>query len=144
MMERDGRRERGLLNGLEMLDAMKSIWRQTNVKHCPLMAVISLTADVEECKKHGVDIVVHGNHNDLQHQVINQLNSRLNRRYDERVILIGIAGPSGCGKTTYSKHLANHLRSPFLPISLDRFFTPPIYIDHPILGNIKRLTLTLA
>jgi uridine kinase len=55
------------------------------------------------------------------------------------VILIGIAGPSGCGKTTYAKHLAEYLNSPFLPVSLDNFFTSPINIDHPILGRLRSL-----
>lgn len=55
------------------------------------------------------------------------------------VILIGIAGPSGCGKTTYAKHLAQHLHSPFLPISLDNFFKKPITINHAILGRIRSL-----
>ncbi|CAF1119946.1 unnamed protein product [Adineta steineri] len=55
------------------------------------------------------------------------------------VILIGVGGPSGCGETTYAKHLANYLHSPFLPVSLDDFFTKPIDIDHPILGHMKSL-----
>ncbi|CAF4762483.1 unnamed protein product [Rotaria socialis] len=55
------------------------------------------------------------------------------------VILIGIAGPSGCGKTTYAKHLSQYLGSPIPLMSLDNFFTKPIYIDHPILGRIKSL-----
>ncbi|CAF2078352.1 unnamed protein product [Rotaria magnacalcarata] len=136
MMERDGRRERGLLNGLQMLDDMKIIWKQSRSRYRPLMVVNSLTADVNRCKEHGVDIVVAAaNRNIVQKQVIDRLNTHLNRR----VILIGIAGPSGCGKTTYAKHLSQYLGSPIPPISLDNFFTKPIYIDHPILGRIKSL-----
>lgn len=54
-------------------------------------------------------------------------------------MLIGIAGPSGCGKTTYARHLAAKLRSPFQPISLDRFFLKPIRIQHPTLGDLESL-----
>lgn len=77
MMERGGRRERGCLNGLEMLDEMKIIWREAGIHHNPLIAVISLTANIEKCKEHGADIVVLGDHYELQRQVVEQLNKRL-------------------------------------------------------------------
>ncbi|CAF4255317.1 unnamed protein product, partial [Rotaria magnacalcarata] len=80
-MERDGRRERGLLNGLQMLDDMKIIWKQSRSRYRPLMVVNSLTADVNRCKEHGVDIVVAANRNIVQKQVIDRLNTHLNRRY---------------------------------------------------------------
>ena len=137
MMERGGRKERGCINGLEMIDEMKTIWRQMNISPSPLTAVISLTADIEKCKAHGVDIVVHGDYTKLQHEVIDQLTKHL--KNPNRIILIGIAGPSGCGKTTYSNHLAEYLQSPFPPITLDRFFKEPISIDHPVLGRVKNL-----
>ncbi|CAF1552410.1 unnamed protein product [Didymodactylos carnosus] len=70
MMERDGRRERGRLSGLQMLDEIKKIWKQTSTKHRPLMVVNSLTADAYQCKEHGVDIVVHANRSLVQKQVI--------------------------------------------------------------------------
>ncbi|MCC7515688.1 MAG: hypothetical protein IT212_13445 [Bacteroidia bacterium] len=84
MMERDGRRERGLLNGLQMLDEMKRIWNQTRLRYRPLMVVNSLTADVNLCKEHGIDIFVVGNRNLVQKQVIDRLNTHLNRRYGEK------------------------------------------------------------
>ena len=34
-------------------------------------------SDIQTCKAHGVDIVVHGNHIEVQYQVIEQLNQRL-------------------------------------------------------------------
>lgn len=77
MMERGGRRERGCLNGLEMLDEMKKIWIEAEIHHLPFIAVASLSADVQKCKAHGADIVVFGDHNKLQHQIIDQLNKRL-------------------------------------------------------------------
>jgi hypothetical protein len=81
MMERDGRRERGLLNGLQMVDNMKRIWMQTRTTDPPLMVVNSLTADANQCKKYGVDIVVGANRNLVQKQVIDRFNTHLNRRY---------------------------------------------------------------
>ncbi|CAF4691969.1 unnamed protein product, partial [Rotaria socialis] len=79
MMERDGRRERELMNGLQMLDDMKRIWNQSRSRYRPLMVVNSLTADVNQCKEHDVDIVVAANRNIVQKKVIDRLNAQLNR-----------------------------------------------------------------
>lgn len=84
MMERGGRRERGCLNGLEMLDEIKIIWREAGIHHKPFIAVISLTADIQKCKAYGADIVVFGNHNKLQHQIIDHLNKRLSSTHNGR------------------------------------------------------------
>lgn len=73
MMERGRRRERGLLNGLEMIDEIKKIWIENNLKPYPLMVINSLTADMEQCKKHSVDIVVNGDRSAVQNQVISRL-----------------------------------------------------------------------
>jgi hypothetical protein len=48
MMERGERRERGRLNGLQMLDEMKIIWKDAECSYCPLIAIITLTADEQE------------------------------------------------------------------------------------------------
>ena len=77
MMERGGRKQRGCINGLEMIDEMKRIWKRMSIDHNPLIVVAILTADIQTCKAHGVDIVVHGNHTEAQYQVIEQLNQRL-------------------------------------------------------------------
>ena len=79
MMERGGRRERGLLNGLEMLDSMKLIWEKASIAKLPLFTVISSTADREQCKQHGVDIVVWNDLLKLQEEVINRLKLRSHR-----------------------------------------------------------------
>jgi hypothetical protein len=76
MMERGGRRQRGLVNGLEMLERITTIWKKAGITPKPLFAVISATGDVEECKKYGVEIVVIGNYKTLQNKVIDQLNKR--------------------------------------------------------------------
>ena len=133
-MERGGRRERGLLNGLHMLDKIKSIYQQVGIERLPIFAVISATADLEQCQQQGVDIVTSGSFLKLQELVIDRLKQR-----QCRLILIGIAGPSRCGQSTYAKHLAAKLRSPFQPIILDKFFLKPIRIQHPTLGDLESL-----
>lgn len=84
MMERDGRRERGLLNGLQMLDEMKIIWKKAMLSYCPLIAIISLTADEQECKEHGAEIVVLGDRAKMLREVINRLNRSLNSEHREK------------------------------------------------------------
>ena len=79
MMKRGGRREKGFFNGLEMLDKMKIIWGKAKISCKPLIAVISLTADIQKCKEHGVDIIVLGDDVDLQAQVIDELSKRFNK-----------------------------------------------------------------
>ncbi|CAF1672958.1 unnamed protein product, partial [Adineta ricciae] len=78
MMERGGRRERGLVNGLEMLQRMKTTFDKAGITSKPLFAVISCTADMETCKKYGVDIVVIGNYTILQKQIITEITKRQN------------------------------------------------------------------
>lgn len=87
MMERDGRRERGLLSGLQMLDKMKKSWEQNKTKQRPLLVVNSLTANMEECKKHGVDIVVSGDRKQLQEKVIDRLTAYGSNRYEKQIRL---------------------------------------------------------
>lgn len=77
MMERGGRRERGLLNGLQMIERIKLIWQQNGIERLPIFAVTSATADREQCKRHGVDIVVASNSLlKLQELVIDRLQQR--------------------------------------------------------------------
>lgn len=76
MMERGGRRERGLLNGLEMLGRMKLLWTEEKIEHLPVFAVTSQTADIEQCKQHGVDIIASHDLNKFQEQVIECLKQR--------------------------------------------------------------------
>ena len=83
-MERDGRRERGLLNGLQMLDEMKIIWKKAMLSYCPLIAIISLTADEQECKEHGADIVILGDREKMLREVINRLNRSLSSEHREK------------------------------------------------------------
>jgi hypothetical protein len=83
MMERGGRRERGLLNGLQMLESMKIIWKDA-CSYCPLIAIISLTADEQECKEHGASIVVFGDRNKMLRQVIDLLNKSPNSEHREK------------------------------------------------------------
>ena len=83
MMERGRRRQRGLLNGLQMLDEMKYIWKE-NCSYCPLIAIISLTADEQECKEHGASIIVIGDRNEMLRQVIDRLNKSPNSEHREK------------------------------------------------------------
>ncbi|UJR07301.1 hypothetical protein I4U23_011589 [Adineta vaga] len=83
MMERGGRRERGLLNGLQMLDEMKTIWKEA-CSYCPLIAIITLTADVQECQEHGATVIVHGDRRKMLLQVIDLLNKSPNSEHREK------------------------------------------------------------
>ncbi|CAF3436859.1 unnamed protein product [Rotaria sp. Silwood2] len=73
MMERTGGRERGLRNGLEMLDDMKLIWKRNKLSCSPLIAIISRKTDVQKCKEHGAEIVVIGDRAKLQRDIITRL-----------------------------------------------------------------------
>ena len=84
MMERGGRRERGLLNGLQMLDEMKLIWKKAELSYCPLIAIISLTADEQECKEHGADIIILGDRQKMLQAVIDRLNKSPNSDHREK------------------------------------------------------------
>ena len=85
MMERGGRRERGLLNGLQMLECMKIIWKtQCSHYYCPLIAIISLTANEQECKEHGASIVVNNDRIQMLRQVIDLLKNSPTSEYREK------------------------------------------------------------
>lgn len=84
MMERGGRRERGLLNGLQMLDEMKIIWKDAGLSYSPLIAIISVTADEQECREHGAEIIVIGKRNEMLKQVINRLNKNSDPSHREK------------------------------------------------------------
>jgi hypothetical protein len=83
MMERGGRRDRGLLNGLQMLDEMRMIWKSV-CSYCPLIAIISLTADEQECKEHGAEIIIIGDRKKLLVEVVDRLNKSSNSEHREK------------------------------------------------------------
>lgn len=76
MMEGGGRKERGFLNGLQMLDSIKQMVNYVGQKEKPIFVVVSPNANVKECKKHEVDIIVFGNYKQLHLKVINELEKR--------------------------------------------------------------------
>ena len=84
MMERGERRERGLLNGLQMLDEMKIIWKDAECSYCPLIAIITPTADEQECIEHGATIVMYGDRRKMLLQVIDLLNKSPNSEHREK------------------------------------------------------------
>lgn len=56
MMERGGRKERGLMNAFEMIDQIKQIWKQS---YTPFLVMITTSADEQACKDNGFDVVVY-------------------------------------------------------------------------------------
>ena len=56
MMERGGRKERGLMNAFEMLDKIKQYWKQS---YSPFLVMITTSADEQACKDHGFDVIVY-------------------------------------------------------------------------------------
>ncbi len=75
MMERGGRKERGLMNAFEMIDKIKPIWKQS---YSPFLVMITTSADEQACKDNGFDVVVYYDRLKMQQIVSDRLfnNSR--------------------------------------------------------------------
>ena len=63
MMERGGRKEKGLKNAFEMIGEIRAAWRAS---YSPLITMITCSADEQACKDNGFDIIVYGNREKMQ------------------------------------------------------------------------------
>lgn len=54
---------------------------RANLSTAPLLAVVTLTADLQECNEKGIEIVIYGNREELQKQVITRLGIGLDRSH---------------------------------------------------------------
>lgn len=70
MMERGGRKEKGLMNAFEMLEQIKRIWTQS---YCPFLVMITTSADEQACKEVGFDVVVYNDRLKMQKIVSERL-----------------------------------------------------------------------
>ena len=66
------------MNSFEMLTEIRKIW---NHSYSPLVAMITVTADEQECKDYGYDIFVYKDRNMLQDKVIDLLKHRTDIYY---------------------------------------------------------------
>ena len=82
MMERGGRKEKGLLNGLQMVESIKNIFiKKCGKSYAPLLAMISLTADEQICREYGFSTVVIGDRYQVQKNIIYILKEQQNRNF---------------------------------------------------------------
>ena len=70
MMERGGRKERGLMNAFQMIDKIRQIWTQS---YSPFLVMITTSADEQACKDNGFDVVVYYNRLKMQKIVSERL-----------------------------------------------------------------------
>ena len=57
MMERGGRKEKGLMNAFEMVNEIKLNWERS---YSPFLVMITRTADKQQCLDLGFDVIVYG------------------------------------------------------------------------------------
>ncbi len=57
MMERGGRKEKGLMNAFEILNEIKLNWERS---YSPFLVMITRTADKQQCLDLGFDVIVYG------------------------------------------------------------------------------------
>ena len=111
MMERGGRKERGLMNAFQMINKIRYNWKNS---YFPFLVMITCTADVQQCKNYGFD-VIEKNRNKMMNIIIKRFNDKSwdchetsQRGCDylhPNVIVVGIGGCSRSGKTVLTKEL---------------------------------------
>ncbi len=70
MMERGGRKERGLMNAFEMIQRIKEIWKRS---YSPFLVMITTSADEQACKDIGFDVIVYYDRLEMQKIVSERL-----------------------------------------------------------------------
>eukprot|EP01120_Amphizonella_sp_Union-15-10_P011606 TRINITY_DN4968_c0_g2_i1.p1 TRINITY_DN4968_c0_g2~~TRINITY_DN4968_c0_g2_i1.p1 ORF type:complete len:363 (-),score=46.48 TRINITY_DN4968_c0_g2_i1:50-1138(-) len=81
MMERGGRKERGLLNGIQMIQKISQLFKENQISVAPLLAIVTLTADREICNENGIEICVYGDRKHLQDTVLERLKISSDRTF---------------------------------------------------------------
>lgn len=78
MMERGGRKEKGLMNAFQMINQIRYNWKRS---YSPFLVMITCTADVQQCKDFGFDVIVHGDRNRMMNIVIQRFKNKSNAYY---------------------------------------------------------------
>ena len=75
MMERGGRKERGLMNAFEMVIEIKKIWKRS---YSPFLVMITTSADEQACKDNGFDVIVYYDRQKMKKIVVEYLDYNKN------------------------------------------------------------------
>lgn len=78
MMERGGRKEKGLMNAFQMINEIRYNWKRS---YSPFLVMITCTADTQQCKDYGFDVIVHGDRNKMMNIVIQRLKNKSKEYY---------------------------------------------------------------
>ena len=78
MMERGGRKERGLMNAFQMVNQIRYNWKRS---YSPFLVMITCTADTQQCKDFGFDVIVHGDRNKMMNIIIQRFKNKSNSYY---------------------------------------------------------------
>ena len=81
MMERDGRKEKGLMNAFEMVNQIRLNWRRS---YSPFLVMITCSADRQQCLDLGFDIVVYGDRKKMQDIIIKRFRNNSNAYYKQK------------------------------------------------------------
>lgn len=80
MMERGGRKEKGLMNAFEMLNQIRLNWRRS---YSPFLVMITCTADKQQCQDFGFDVIVYGDRQKMMNIVIKRFKNNSNAYYKQ-------------------------------------------------------------
>ena len=80
MMERGGRKERGLMNAFEMLNQIRLNWKRS---YSPFLVMITCSADRQQCQDFGFDVIVHGDRQKMMNIVIKRFRNKSNSYYKQ-------------------------------------------------------------
>lgn len=78
-MKRDGRAERGLPSGFDLADRINTVYGKRSYK--PLLAFITMTADMQEVLERGFTIFVKGDRQRIQHEIVKMLTESVDRDF---------------------------------------------------------------
>ena len=81
MMERGGRKEKGLMNAFEMINTIRLIW---NRSYSPFLVMITCSADKQQCLDLGFDIVVYGDRKKMQDIIIKRFKNNSDAYYKQK------------------------------------------------------------
>ena len=80
MMERGGRKEKGLMNAFEMINQIRLNWRRS---YSPFLVMITCSADRQQCQDFGFDVIVHGDRGKMMKIIIKRFKNKSNAYYKQ-------------------------------------------------------------
>lgn len=66
------------MNGFQMINQIRYNWRRSN---SPFLVMITCTADIQQCKDFGFDVIVHGDRNRMMNIIIQRFKNKSNAYY---------------------------------------------------------------